>query len=119
MADESDFGDSPFGEFFPETFLFKTPLYDPIAIDQLQLSQLFDADLRLDGFCPFCAERRTFRRSKGTVEAFFDPETDSNYGDYAIRCTRHNEHRITFHYFIAKSAIRNGRPISVICRYSD
>jgi hypothetical protein len=62
----SDDDDGDFGVFvhYPEVFLFGTALYDPISISSYELESLFEDELKLDGYCPRCHEKRTFRKSK-------------------------------------------------------
>ncbi|MCA1549963.1 hypothetical protein I6F36_24330 [Bradyrhizobium sp. BRP19] len=103
--DEPDLG-GEFGDLFPEKLFFKTPLYDALPLTEHGLDQLFDDELRLDGFCSRCGERRTFRKSAGRLPLDFSFPTSSATGEFAIRCTRFNSHRVVFYYLIEKEAIQ-------------
>lgn len=104
MAD--DFGGEFGGTPLAERLLFKTPLYEPIIFTEYELLTLFDEDLRLDGFCRQCSAQRTFRRSKGSLPHNYEFPKSSVFGEYALRCTRHEHHRLAFHYYIDVNTIQ-------------
>lgn len=101
MADDNNF-DGEFGESFAEDFLFKTPLYEPVALTEYRMDLLFGDNLKLDGFCPHCGERRTFFRYAGTLPHKFEFTKDTWHGFYIIRCTRHDHHSIRFALYISR-----------------
>jgi len=47
-----------------EQLFFRLPLYETVSISSDQLHGMFNADLRIDAYCPFCHERRVFGRNK-------------------------------------------------------
>jgi hypothetical protein len=111
MTDTVDFGeyDGDFGENFAERLFFRTPLYSDSPITDAQVKQLFVEDLKLDGYCPSCGEKRTFRRSFSSMKASdyqsFAVDSEIRNDDLALRCTRY-DHRILFHCRIDKGRIQ-------------
>lgn len=92
---------------FPPKFLFQTPLYQEVAVTRAELAALFDEDLRLDGYCPSCGEKRTFRRSKGTLDVTQkDLDRLVVTDEYALRCTRFDYHRIVFFYHLNRGNLQ-------------
>ena len=94
----------------PEEFLFNTPPYDPRTITSDQLHELLvQDDVRLDGYCPNCGQPRTFRRRSGQLSFdFYQRYNDEtvHFGELQLACTRHDHHRLRFHYLVSKSAVQ-------------
>jgi hypothetical protein len=102
-VDDDDF-DGDFGLDFAENFLFKKPLYDPIKLTERRRDILFnDENLRLDGYCPGCSERRTFAKQSGSVPHGFQFTSHETYVTYVIKCTRHEHHRLRFYIHVGRA----------------
>lgn len=103
MQDDSGF-DGEFGEDFIENFFFKTPLYESIKLTEVRVSLLVDADMKVDGYCSRCEERRTFTgNGLRNLPNNFQANESEAFSTYYLRCTRYNHHRLVFYIYISKT----------------
>ncbi len=107
--DEGEFG-FPDAAKLAETLFFKTPLYDPLPISEFEVKGIFVDDLIIDGYCPYCKEKRTFRRRTGTMTQLeyerFDFSRHSHQSGMIFQCARYEHHRLYFYYRLERSAIQ-------------
>jgi len=94
----------------PEAFLFSTPPYDVLKVTETNVAELVVKSLRLDGYCPYCQQPRTFSRSSAPQSshwlAGYENDESHLYGELRLTCTRHDHHTLRFHFYLNKGTIQ-------------
>jgi hypothetical protein len=92
----------------PADFLFAAPPYDQLLISEEQVRELLHASLRLDGYCPYCGQIRTFNRTNGRAsDHWMNYSNSSSYYDrFVLTCAREDHHKLNFHIYLNEDLIQ-------------
>ena len=93
----------------PEEFFFNTPPYDLISVANDDVRQLFLGQLRVDGYCPFCRQQRTFMRTSAKTDHWFVNYINGReyeHSELHLMCTRDDHHVVRFYYLLTQGGIQ-------------
>jgi hypothetical protein len=92
-----------------EDFLFRTPLYEPVALPREAVSGMIYHPIPIDGYCSECHTMRTFTFTGNTVGiewwSHYNHDDGHFSGSLNIKCTRHG-HPITIYYRMDSGLIK-------------
>ncbi|MGJ5096743.1 hypothetical protein ACQR18_32015 [Bradyrhizobium oligotrophicum] len=99
---------TPFSDF--ESYYFKTPLYEALAVTAADIRTFLWDPLTLDGYCPLCGRASTFdkpggKRQTGYSDFYYD--TLEAFQTHTLSCVRDRDnHKLTVYSLLSSGTLQ-------------